>query len=88
MKEELFNEDEMDFIFNLMGTKSTTLKQFEDYATAENSLQEAKDIISNYSLEIQDIFYKALDSTSITADYQICLAYYLGIQKGFEIKKL
>ena len=41
-----------------------------------------------YNLEIKKLLYNYRDALTETIEQQNCLAYYLGIKKGIELKKL
>ena len=88
MEEELFNCYDMDLIFKLMTENSIKLSEIKEYKMEANKLEKAKRQITKYPKEVQDIFNNAIASFEITSNYEICLAYYLGLKKCIQIQKL
>lgn len=85
----LFSQQDIDYVkeqvdehIMILYNQNTSIKNNSKILEIENKID------TLYNLEIKKLLYNYRDALTETIEQQNCLAYYLGIKKGIELKKL
>lgn len=85
IKNDFINDDDLDFMYNLIHSNEHLLLKIDDYATLNKRKAKLYEKIESLPKDIQDLF---LEFTSTNDDifwYSTALTYFLGIKKGLDI---
>lgn len=85
---EIFSQDDLDFVSNLIDTHNHILMENEDYKKLNDKIFDISEQIEKLPENVKNLFRDYHFNLQQSYNYEFSLLYNLGLKKGFEIKEI
>ncbi|MDO5556641.1 MAG: hypothetical protein Q4G05_00125 [Clostridia bacterium] len=87
-KKGIFENEDLNLMIELFEKYSDNLNENKDYKKYCNRLSEITELVEKLPKEQMSLFEEADQLYCLTSNYEKCLFYYLGLQKGIGIGEI
>lgn len=87
-KTEIFNQDELEFVSNLIDSHNDILMENEEYRKINDKISKIVAQANELPDNLKNMFYNHRFLLIQSCIYEYSLLYHLGLKKGFELKEI